>query len=53
MESKPLCQSCRYNQVHRFTAAGVLTEARGCERHVPLFPKAMFCRLYEREPGAD
>ena len=47
------CSTCRFNETHRFTIAGKLTESRHCARHVPIFPDAMYCQLYEREPGAD
>jgi hypothetical protein len=39
--------------VRRFTVVGLVTEARGCERNIWLFPDAVYCQLYEREPGAD
>lgn len=50
---KALCPSCHFNELRHFLMAGKPTEGRGCKHHLVHYPRALECRIYEREPGTD
>jgi hypothetical protein len=55
MANRPLCETCRWNEIRRFLMGrwNAPTEGRGCAKQIALFPLAESCERYEREPGTD